>query len=133
MAQLLTIADHLGPSEHDEPAIAAPTFAALDLITDFTPSDPDKAAAEFATLVLSSREFRTYVRSGLVLGDLPPALITRLMDYGWGKPPERVEHTGKDGKPIEVVTEVRRTIVERVMLVGAVVDASAAERAGGCG
>jgi hypothetical protein len=40
---------------------------------------------------------------------LPSAVITRLMDHAWGKPVERVEHTGKGGEPI--VTEVRRVIV----------------------
>ena len=65
----------------------------------------------FALAVLSSREFRSYIVNSLVLGELPSAVICRLMDYGWGKPPERVEHTGKDGRPIETITEVRRVII----------------------
>jgi hypothetical protein len=68
-------------------------------------------AKAFALAVLSSREFRQYIVNSLALGTLPPGVITRLMDYGWGKPPDRVEHTGKDGQPIETVTEVRRVIV----------------------
>lgn len=65
----------------------------------------------FSLAVLDSREFRTYVVNALTLGTLPAAVLCRLMDYAWGKPPERVEHTGRDGRPIETVTEVKRTIV----------------------
>lgn len=65
----------------------------------------------FAEAVLGSREFRMYIVNGLRLGNLPgfTGLLARLMDHAWGKPVERVEHTGKDGAPI--VTEVRRVIV----------------------
>lgn len=66
---------------------------------------------EFAVAVLDSPEFRRYIVAGLILGDLPAAILCRLIDHGWGKPPDRLEHTGKDGNPIETVTEIRRTIV----------------------
>jgi hypothetical protein len=69
------------------------------------------SAKDFADTVLNSLEFRHYIVAGLKIGNLPSAILTRLMDYAWGKPPERVEHTGKDGKPIETVTEVRRVVV----------------------
>lgn len=65
----------------------------------------------FAIAVLDSLEFKQYIVNGLKLGELPAAVVCRLMDYGWGKSPDRVEHTGKDGKPIETVTEVRRIVV----------------------
>lgn len=65
----------------------------------------------FAKAVLESREFRQYIVNGLTLGDLPSAILCRLMDYGWGKPVERVEHSGPDGQPIETVAEVRRVVV----------------------
>jgi len=65
----------------------------------------------FAQAVLASAEFRFYIIDGLFGQNLPPAVLCRLMDYGWGKPPERLEHTGADGKPIEVVTTVRRIVV----------------------
>lgn len=80
----------------------APAEARLEDITD---------SKQFAVAVLDSREFRSYIVNGLILGTIPSAIVTRMMDYGWGKPPDRVEHTGKDGNPIETVTEVRRTIV----------------------
>lgn len=70
-------------------------------------------AEDFSKAVLSSPEFYRYIINSLALGSLPSGVLCRLMDYGWGKPPERVEHTGKDGNPIETITEVRRVIVRR--------------------
>jgi hypothetical protein len=63
---------------------------------------------EFAKAVLGSYEFREYIREGLIKRNLPPTILLRLMDYaeGWGKPTEKVEHTGQ-----EPVTEIRRVIV----------------------
>ena len=69
------------------------------------------SAKEFCTLVLESVEFRAYIVRGLVCRDLPSAVLCRLIDHGWGKPPERIEHTGPNGQPIETITEVRRVIV----------------------
>lgn len=69
------------------------------------------SAQEFAKALLESPEFYTYILEGLQKQSLPATIILRLMDYaeGWGKPPDRVEHTGKNGEAI--VTEVRRVIV----------------------
>ncbi len=67
-------------------------------------------AEAFCQAVLNSREFRKYIVHGLTMGSIPAAVMIRVMDQaGWQKPPERVEHTGKDGNPI--VQEVRRVIV----------------------
>jgi hypothetical protein len=84
---------------------ATPTLESELSLIDIT--DP-KA---FIEALLKSREFRLYVVNGLVSYTFPPSLLIKLLDHLWGKPPERVEHTGKDGKPIELVTEVRRVIV----------------------
>ncbi len=65
----------------------------------------------FCEAVVKSPDFRTYIVLGLRLGNLPAAVLCRVLDHAWGKPPDKVELTGKDGKPIEHVTEVRRTIV----------------------
>lgn len=91
-----TLADYFGTSE--EPA--TPGAVRLEDITD---------SKAFALAILDSKEFRQYIINGLTLGELPSAIVCRLMDYGWGKPAERIEHTGKDGEPI--VTEVRRIII----------------------
>lgn len=63
----------------------------------------------FCQKLLETREFRQYLMNGIVLGDLPPAVMCRVIDHAWGKPVERIEHTGKAGAPI--ITEVRRVIV----------------------
>ena len=83
----------------------------FDCIPDTPPRvEPEEMTAkEFALKMLSSPEFYTYIKTGIQYGTLPSAIVCRLMDYGWGKPPERVEHTGKDGNPI--ITEVRRVVV----------------------
>lgn len=98
VAKLQSLAEALGTSL--EPVPSAP--AELVDITD---------PKSFAEAVLSSYEFRQYILASLKLGSLPAAVTCRLMDYAWGKPPDRVEHTGKDGKPIETITEVRRVII----------------------
>lgn len=73
----------------------------------------DMDGGQFSEAVLNSPDFRLYVILHLRLGTLPPAVLTRLMDHAksWGKVPNKMEHTGADGKPIQVVTEVRRVIV----------------------
>lgn len=73
---------------------------------------------EFCQKVVESKEFRQYLMVGITLGTLAPAIALRIMDHAWGKPPDRVELTGKDGKPIEQVTEVRRTVVPSPRAVG---------------
>ncbi len=92
-----SLADFLGTREPQ-----ADSGPRLEDITD---------SKAFALAVLSSSEFRSYIVNSLTLGSLPAAVITRMMDYAWGKPVDRVEHTGKDGSPIAMVTEVRRVIV----------------------
>jgi hypothetical protein len=73
----------------------------------------DLTGEDFAEAVLRSIEFRRYIVNTLTLGCIPPAVLTRLMDMsrGWRKPADRVVHTGKDGQPIETITEVRRVVV----------------------
>lgn len=57
---------------------------------DTWPKNP--TAKEFADLVLSSVDFRNYIVTGLKLGSLPAAVVTRLMDYSsWGVPTKKIE------------------------------------------
>src|SRR5438477_7196033 len=96
-----SLADTLGvPDPRPETMRPATDF---DTLLDV--SDPKV----FCQKVLETREFRQYIMNGIALGDLPPAIMCRIIDHVWGKPPERVEHTGKDGAPI--ITEIRRAIV----------------------
>lgn len=85
-----SIADFLGESGVEPPDpntedLTPPLEDAIDLA--------DSKA--FSLAVLNSREFRRYVVNGLILGELPAAVITRMMDHGWGKPVERVEFEDK--------------------------------------
>lgn len=100
MERVQSLADFLG-AEDPRP----PERRDLDYSSLLDTSDP-KA---FCQKVLETREFRQYIMNGITLGDLPPAVMCRVIDHAWGKPPERVEHTGKDGDPI--IREVRRVIV----------------------
>jgi hypothetical protein len=97
--KLQTLADFFGTSKVDP----GPDVIQLEDITD---------SKAFALAVLNSKEFREYIINGLTLGELPSAIICRLMDHGWGKPVEHVEHTGEHGQPIEVITRVVRVIVD---------------------
>lgn len=101
LASMQSLAEFLGASDpRPEDARPASDFEALADVAD---------PVVFCQRVLETREFRQYIMSGIVLGDIPPAIMGRVMDHAWGKPPERIEHTGKDGAPI--ITEVRRVIV----------------------
>lgn len=106
MEKPASLADFLGvpdPRPVEDVPQQEPSFSdAVDIV------DP----STFCKRIVGSREFRQYIMNGIVLGDLPSAIGTRLMDHAWGKPPERVEHTGKDGGPIEAITEIRRVIVK---------------------
>lgn len=69
---------------------------------------PDNLTAkQFAKRFLNSLEFRRYIVNMLTLGELPPAITIRMMDYAedWGKP---AEHVKVDAPP---VTEVRLVVV----------------------
>lgn len=103
MAKVQSLAEYLDVSDPRPEAELPPSdFEALADIAD---------AETFCRRVLETREFRQYIMNGIVLGDIPAAIIGRVMDHAWGKPVERHELTGKNGQPIETITEVRRVIV----------------------
>lgn len=90
----------------------APTGATDERLHETRLEDISGDAEKFCKAVLDSYEFRQYIIHGLTLGSIPAAVMIRVMDMaGWQKPPERIEHTGKDGQPIETITEVRRIVV----------------------
>ena len=97
MDRFISLAEALGtvPPRNDEPRNAQPC---LEDITD---------SKQFALAVLNSPEFRRYIVNGITIGDLPTPIVVRLMDYAWGKPVDRVEHSGR----VESVTEVRRVVI----------------------
>jgi len=92
------------------------TFVAPDEVDETAlPDALNLTGKDFALAVLNSREFRSYIVNGILDGKINSAIVTRLMDYGWGKPPDKVEVTGKDGKPIETITQVRRVVVRATL------------------
>jgi len=72
-----------------------------------TPDYSELTGKQFAKAVLNSEEFKKYIVDGIKYHTIPPALVCRLIDHGWGKPPEKFEHTGKDGQAMEVIRIVR--------------------------
>lgn len=86
-------------------------FLGTDQVPDAPTQLPQLTVKEFCRGVLESQEYRKSVIQRVILGSLPPAVECRMYDYAYGKPPDRVEHSGPDGKPIETITEVRRVVV----------------------
>jgi hypothetical protein len=111
VSKFQSLAEFLGEAEprQEDPSAQAEDSSLRDDVFDLE----KLTGPEFADALLNSVVFRRYIIRSMQLGTLPATVVTRLMDYapGWGKPPERVEHTGKDGKPIETVTIVRRVVV----------------------
>lgn len=92
--------------------------------TGLAPAEPVDYAAlsgqEFAQKVLASPEFRRYIVNSLTLGSIPPAILGKLMDHGWGKPPEKVEFEDKT-KALEALT--RDELTQRMAALAAVLGA----------
>lgn len=107
MERTKTLADTLGIEA--DPRIAQINAEKEKFDTTMSQLDPQLSIPEFCQQIVATPEFRRYLLHGLVMGDLPAAITCRILDHAWGKPVERVEHSGPDGDPI--VTEVRRVIV----------------------
>lgn len=100
MAKVETLGEFLG-LQPEQPVEEVPRPSLFDTLT----------IKDFCKGVLASREYRQSILDRITLGSLPPAVECRMYDYAYGKPPERVEHTGADGEPIKTITEVRRVVV----------------------
>ena len=107
MEKFQTLASTLGVDL--DPKIAEYNEAVKQHDHKLSPLDPDLSPRDFCRQVVASPEFRRYLLNGFVLGDLPPAVVCRVLDHAWGRPVERHELSGPDGDPI--ITEVRRVIV----------------------
>ena len=65
---------------------------------------PNKATLEIreaARQIVESEQGRKKMLELYNIGELHPALVQMLHHYAYGKPKERVEHSGPDGRPIE--------------------------------
>lgn len=76
------------------PAAPAPTSYGEEL-----------SGKQFSEAVLRSWEFRRYVVDTLTLGTIPPAVLCRLMDHGWGKPPDHLKVEGLQNNLEELTVE----------------------------
>lgn len=56
----------------------------------------------FCRGVLRSRDYRRSLLLRVRIGELPPAIESLLYHYAEGKPVDRIEHTGREGGPIEI-------------------------------
>lgn len=64
----------------------------------------------FCRALLESAQYREYLRDRILFKTLPPAIEVLIYHYAFGKPVERVEHSGRDGKPIEITRIVREIV-----------------------
>lgn len=60
-------------------------------VSDFDQLAGITDAQEFCQRILQTREWRQYVMNGIVLGDLPSAVMCRIIDHAWGRVTERLE------------------------------------------
>ena len=117
MEKFQSLADILGVTAADQALPSEPSLQDSAVLAEI-PSVPTEAlileqmtGQEFCEAVVNSLEFRRYIVYGLRMLNLPPAVVLRIMNQAWGKVPDRIEHTGKDGAPITAVTEIRHVIV----------------------
>ena len=99
-----TLAEHLGVID-PRPEEKRDTRD-FDNLVDVT--DPK----EFCRRILNTREWRQYVMNGIVLGDLPPAVMTRILDHGWGKPVEHLEIKDKTDRLENISLDTLKQRVE---------------------
>lgn len=79
LAEMLGIQDpRLDPNHQPQPEV--PVVGDLD-------------AKAFARMVINSTQYRESIMRRILFDELPPAVETKLMDYAWGRPTERVEIT----------------------------------------
>ena len=65
--------------------------------------DKTLEAEAFSRSILSDDLYRADLLSRAQTGRLAPATETMLWAYGWGKPKERVELTGENSGPLQVL------------------------------
>lgn len=84
------------------------------------------SARKFARALLESDEFKAYILNGIVLNDLPPVILCRLMDYGWGKPVERIEVKNKtdrfDRLPVSEIQDQIKASAERALFLASLLN-----------
>lgn len=99
-----SLANHLG--------IADPAPEPVDP-TELSDTDIENMSVQdFCRGILRSRDYRKALLLRVRIGDLPPAIESLIYHYAEGKPVDRVEHMGKDGKPIQLAVAIKRIIID---------------------
>lgn len=75
--------------------------------TKGTKNKASNGIRKFALNMLMDREYRRELRKKLKDHSIDPGIHRMLYQYAYGRPPETIELTGKDGGPIKVDQEVR--------------------------
>ena len=81
--------------DDDKPKTLAEFLGTPDLPREAPIDYEHLSGQEFAKLIVSSFEFRSYIKTGLYEGNIPAAVVTNLMNRAWGKEPDRVEFEDK--------------------------------------
>ena len=87
-------------------------FLGTDQADNLPTELPQLTVKDFCRGVLESREYRQSVVHRINLGTLPAAVELMMYARAYGAVPDRVEHTGVDGDPIEVITRIVRVVVQ---------------------
>lgn len=82
------------------------------VLLDDATAEPESNVHKFCSDIIDSPEFRRYIKEGIETNTLPPTVASKIFEYAFGKPPDKVEVTGPDGKPIETVTKIIREIID---------------------
>jgi hypothetical protein len=115
MEKLQSLAEFLGvqdPLQPEAPIALPDAHAEMD-------------DADFCKGVLASTQYRESILRRVLTDSLPPGVETMLWERAHGRVAQRVEHTGKEGKPIEqrvVIFEIPNNGRERGEVVDAVTD-----------
>lgn len=80
----------------------------------FPDGPPEKSPKQFCEDIINSTEFRKYLLNGIVLGDLAPVIVCRIMDHAWGKPVERIGIKDETDRIEDLSPEMVEQRLERV-------------------
>lgn len=65
----------------------------------------DMDARQFARFILNSTQYRESVLRRVLMDELPAAVETKLMDYAWGRPTERIQIDDKSSRLEDMTSE----------------------------
>lgn len=67
--------------------------------------------------ILNSVEFEMYIVDGITEGNIPPQILLRIMDHGWGKVTDKLEikdtASRLEGAPADLLEQRAALLIER--------------------